>query len=331
MTETMKAVAIEGPGGPEVLKLGTHDSPDPGPGEVLIAVRAAGVNGHDLHHRKRGSHPVNPGETTLPGLEVAGEVAALGEGVTDWAVGQKVCALLRGGGYAEYAVAPQGQCMPVPDGYSWVQAAALPEAAFTVWSNVMVEARLQPGESVLLHGGTSGIGVAGIQILSALGHPVYTTAGGDEKCAVARSLGAHRVIDYHTEQFDEVITLETDGKGVDVILEIIGGDYLQRDFACMARRGRLVIIGAAKGLEEKLDLRPLVMKNLTVTGTLLRPRTDAYKKQVGDALREKVWPLYENGTIKPVIDSVFALSDAAEAHRRMEGRQHVGKVVLEVA
>ncbi len=327
----MKVIEISGPGGPEVLTEATNPRPAPADGEVLIRVRAAGVNGHDLHHRARGSHPVKPGETQLPGLEVAGEIAAVGGGVNKWKTGDKVCTLLRGGGYAEYAVAPEGQCLPVPKGYSWIEAAALPEAAFTVWSNVFEEAGLQPGESFLMNGGTSGIGVTAIQMISALGHTVFATAGGPEKCKTVKDLGATRAIDYQTEEFDQVINDETDGKGVDVILDIVGGDYLQKDFACMARGGRLVIIGAAKGLEEKLDLRPVVMKNLTLAGTLLRPRSNEYKKRVADALLEKAWPLYDSRRIFPVIDSVFPLNKAADAHRKMESRQHVGKVMLEVS
>ncbi len=325
----MKAIEISESGGPEVLKEATYPRPAPAAGEVLIRVHAAGVNGHDLHHRHRGSHPVQPGETELPGLEVSGEVAEIGEGVSQWKVGDRVCALLRGGGYAEYAVAPEGQCLPVPDGYSWVEAAALPETSFTVWSNVFEEAKLQPGESFLMNGGTSGIGVAAIQIISALGHDVYATAGGRDKCQVVKELGAICAIDYQTEEFDQVIARETGGKGVNVILDIVAGDYIQKDFECLARGGRLIIIGAARGLEEKLDLRPVVMKHLTLVGTLLRPRSNDYKKRVATALLEKVWPLYATRRIFPVIDSVFPLRDAADAHRRLESRKHIGKVILE--
>ena len=331
MNKTMKAIEISAPGGPEVLVESTQQIPQPAAGEVLIKVRAAGINGHDLHHRSRGSHPVKPNETTLPGLEVAGEIAGVGEGVTNWKEGDPVCALLRGGGYAQYAVAIEGQCMPVPEGYSWVEAAALPETSFTVWSNVFVEARLQPGETFLMNGGTSGIGVTAIQMISALGHTVFATAGGPEKCKVATKLGATRAIDYLTEDFEQVINEATNGSGVDVVLDIVGGDYLQKDLNCMAHGGRLVMIGAAKGLEENLNLRPIVMKNLTMTGTLLRPRTNAYKKKLAEELLFKIWPLYESRRISPIIDSVFPLSKAADAHRKMESRQHIGKIILEVS
>jgi len=327
----MKAIEISEPGGPEVLKEAVCPRPAPAEREVLIQVRAAGVNGHDLHHRHRGSHPVKPGETLLPGLEVAGEVAAVGTGVSKCKVGDKVCALLRGGGYAEYAVAPEGHCLPVPEGYSWVEAAALPETSFTVWSNVFEEAGLQPGESFLMNGGTSGIGVTAIQMVSALGHDVYATAGGPEKCKVVTDLGAICAIDYQAEEFDQVIARETNNGGVNVILDIVAGDYIQKDFASLAQGGRLIIIGAARGLEEKLDLRPVVMKHLTLVGTLLRPRDNDYKRRVAEALLEKVWPLYAARRIAPIIDSVFPLNNAADAHRRLESRKHIGKVILEVA
>ncbi|MEM8935259.1 MAG: NAD(P)H-quinone oxidoreductase [Pseudomonadota bacterium] len=331
MSDQMNAIEITGPGGPEVLGAASRPIPKPGVNEVLIRVRAAGVNGHDLHQRHRGHHPIAPGETDLPGLEVSGEIERIGDGVEEFVAGDKVCALLRGGGYAEYVVAPVGQVLPIPAGLNWTQAAALPEACFTVWSNVYVEAALQPGESFLMNGGTSGIGVTATQIVSSLGNRVFATAGGAKKCDFVKSLGAHRVIDYHTEDFEKVIEAETEGAGVDVILEIVCGDYLQKDLNVLGNYGRLTIIGAAKGVNEQLDLRAMVVKQLTLRGTLLRPKSLDYKKDIKDALLKKVWPLVEEGRIKAVVDSVFALNDASAAHQKMEDRKHIGKVVLEVS
>jgi NADPH2:quinone reductase len=326
----MNVAEIVSSDGHFILAPGQRPRPEPGPGEVLIEVFAAGVNGHDVHQLHRGGHPIEPGETDLPGLEVAGRVAGLGAGVTAWSIGDSVCALLRGGGYAEYATALEGNCLPVPQGLDWVQAASLPETLFTVWSNVVVDCGLSEGESFLMNGGTSGIGVTAIQALSALGYTVFATARGADKARFCERLGAQRGIDYETEDFPTVIAQETGGKGVNVILDIVGGDYLGKDLDALASGGRLVFIGAARGFRTEVDIQKLMRKRLRLCGSLLRPRPPAYKAQVAQALKARVWPLIESGRFVPVVDRTYPLAEAAAAIAHLEARQHIGKVILVV-
>ena len=329
-TADMAAVEFRGVDGHFVAAPTRRAIPSPGPGEVLIAVRAAGVNGHDVHQLHAGGHPLRPGETDLPGLEVAGEIVATGDGVSRWAPGDAVCALLRGGGYAEYAVAPEGSCLPKPDNLDWSQAAALPETYCTVWSNVFVDSALAPGETFLMNGGTSGIGVAAIQIARVLGHRVFATARGAEKVKLCETLGASRAIDYETEDFAQVIHETTDGRGVDVILDIVAGDYLGKDIDALAEGGRLVFIGGARGFVAELDVRKLMRKRLRVGGSLLRPRPDVFKARIVAELLDHVWPHLSSGRIDPMVDRRFPLDNAAEALSYVEARRHIGKVVLTV-
>lgn len=332
MTEetTMRAIEIREVGGHFALAATRRPVPTPGNGEVLIRVHAAGVNGHDVHQIHNGGHPILPGETDLPGLEVSGEIVAIGAGVTRWRPGDAVCALLRGGGYAEYALAPQGNCLPKPDNLSWAEAAVLPETFFTVWSNVFVDSALAEGETFLMNGGTSGIGVAAIQIATTLGHTVFATARGADKAIICTQLGATRGIDYESEDFAEVIAAETGGRGVDVVLDIVGGDYLDKDLLALAHGGRLVFIGAARGFVTQIDLRKVMRKQLRVGGSLLRPRPPAFKTAVAAALEARVWPHIRSGRIKPMLDRSFALEDAAQAISCLEERRHIGKIVLAV-
>ena len=327
---TMRAVEISGGGGPEMLRLTMRTTPQPKPGEVLIKVRAAGVNGHDLGQRRRGSHPIAAGETDLPGLEVSGEVAALGDGVSRLKVGDAVCALMRGGGYAEYATATESACLPPPQGFDWVHSAALPEACFTIWSNVFVDAGLKAGERVLINGGAGGIGVTAIQMAAALGAVVYVTTRGAQKVAGCLSLGASRVIDTTTEDFVAALAADTDGKGMDVIVDVVAGDYVNKDLEVLGEGGRLVIIGAARGTKAEIDTSLMSRKRLRMMSSILRPRTVAYKAMLAEHLLDKVWPLYEQGRIKAVIDSTFPLEQASKAHERMESGRHFGKVILSV-
>ena len=325
---TMSAVEISTPGGPEVLKLTERPTPQPKAGEVLIKVAAAGINRPDAFQRA-GAYPPPPGASDLPGLEVAGTIAAVGEGVRDWNVGDAVCALTPGGGYAQYCVTPAPQCLPVPKGMSMVEAASLPETFFTVWSNVFDRAKLAPGESLLVQGGSSGIGVTAIQMARALGHTVFATAGSAEKCAACAKLGA-QAINYNTEDFVAVVKKATDGRGVDVILDMVGGDYVQRELKTLADDGRLVFINTMGGRESTVDFRALMARRLTITGSTLRPRSVAFKGEIAKSLREKIWPHIEAGRIKPVIYKTFPLADAASAHVLMESSQHIGKIVLTV-
>lgn len=325
----MKAVEIATPGGPEVLRIGERPVPAPAHGEVLIKVAAAGVNRPDVEQRK-GAYPPPPGASDIPGLEIAGAVAALGPGAQGLRVGDEVCALVSGGGYAEYCPAPVPQCLPVPKGLGLVEAAALPETFFTVWQNVFDRARLEAGETILVHGGSSGIGTTAIQMAKAMGARVLTTAGSAEKCAACEKLGADRAIDYRTEDFVEIVRAETAGQGADVILDMIGGQYLERNIAALAVEGRLAVIALLGGREAKLDLALLLRKRLTIVGSVLRARTVAEKGTVAVALRRRVWPLIESGKIVPVVDSTFPLAEAAKAHARMESSVHIGKIVLRV-
>jgi NADPH2:quinone reductase len=326
---TMRAVEITQPGKPEVLKIGTRPVPQPKAGEVLIEVAAAGVNRPDTMQRA-GNYPVPPGASDIPGLELAGSIVALGKGVTSWRVGDTVTALVQGGGYAEYCTAPAPQCLPLPKGMSAVEAASLPETFFTVWSNVFDRAGLKAGESFLVQGGSSGIGVAAIQMVKALGHTVFATAGSAEKCAACVKLGADRAINYRSEDFVEVVKQATGGKGVDVILDMVGGDYVDRELKCLADDGRIVIIAFLGGSKATLYLSDILRRRLTLTGSALRPRSVEFKGAIAKKLREWIWPLIEAGKIKPVIHKTFPLAEAAKAHELMESSQHIGKIVLTV-
>ncbi len=323
----MQVVEISAPGGPEVLRLGERPRPRPGPGEVLIAVAAAGINRPDVLQRK-GVYPPPAGASDIPGLEVAGVIVEKGDAVGSFAVGDHVCALVTGGGYAEFCLAPAQQCLPVPTGLSDVEAASLPETLFTVWSNVFDRAGLRPGETLLVQGGSGGIGVAAIQLGSALGSRVFATAGSEEKCAACVRLGASRAINYRTEDFVAVVKGETGGRGVDVILDMIGGDYLMREAAALAEDGRLVFINTMGGAKAMVNLVEVMVKRLTITGSTLRARPIAVKADIARKLQQHVWPLLELGKVKPVIYRSFPFSEAAAAHALMESSQHVGKIVL---
>ena len=325
----MRAVEISAHGGPEVLKMSSRPLPELKPGEVLIKTAAAGVNRPDLLQRQGHYHPP-AGASDIPGLEVAGTIAKLGEKVSGWKVGDEVCALLAGGGYAEYCAAPAPQCLPVPKGLSLAQAASLPETFFTVWSNVFERAAIQPGETLLVQGGTSGIGVAAIQMARAFGNRVFTTSGSAEKCAACAKLGAERAFNYKTEDFVEAVKNSTGGKGVNVILDMVGGDYVPRELKALADDGRIVFIAYLGGSKATVDLGEILRRRLTLTGSTLRVRPVEFKAQIANALRAKVWPLIEAGKIKPVIDATFRLSEAAKAHLLMVSGAHIGKIVLVV-
>jgi len=323
----MRAVEISKPGPPEVLRAVERPDPTPGTGEVRIRVAAAGVNRPDVLQR-RGAYPPPPGASDLPGLEVAGEIDMLGSGVSEWHVGDRVCALLAGGGYATLCTAPAVQCLPIPKGMDVVTAAAMPETFFTVWTNVFDRGKLRAGESALFHGGSSGIGTTAIQLAVARGSRVFATAGSDEKCRACEQLGAERAINYRTEDFVEVVKQLTGGRGVDLILDIVGGDYIPRDLASLAVEGRLVVIGFMGGDTATIDFRRVLGRRLTITGSTLRPRSPAEKGEIATALRWEVWPLVEQGVVKPIVYRTFPLEDAAAAHRLMESSEHVGKIVL---
>lgn len=325
----MTAIEITAPGGPEALKPAKRPVPQPGKGEILIEVHAAGINRPDVLQRM-GKYEPPPGTTDIPGLEVAGTVAALGEGVTDFKAGDKVCALLAGGGYAEYVAVPAAQALPVPDGMSMVEAACLPETFFTVWSNVFDRGRLKEGETFLVHGGSSGIGTTAIPLAKAFGAKVFTTAGSAEKCAACVELGADRAINYKDEDFVEVIKAETGGKGVDVVLDMVGGDYIPRTVSIMAPEGRHVSIAFLQSPKISLNFFPVMTKRLTLTGSTLRARSVADKKAIADQLREKVWPLLAARKLAPRIFRTFPLAEAAAAHALMESSQHIGKIALTV-
>jgi NADPH:quinone reductase len=325
----MRAVEISQPGGPEVLRLVERPRPLAGLREVLIKVAAAGVNRPDISQRK-GTYPPPPGASDIPGLEIAGVVVALGAGVTSLTAGDEVCALVTGGGYAEYCAAPEQQCLPVPRGLTLVETASLPETFFTVWSNVFERGRLTAGESILIQGGSSGIGVAAIQLASAFGSRVFATAGSVKKCAVCEQLGAERAINYRTEDFAEVARRATDGRGVDLVLDMVGGDYVPREIDVLAEEGRLVLIATMGGTKAEVDLRCIMGRRLTITGSMLRRRSVEFKGAIATALREKVWPLLEAGRVKPIVHATFPIDQASEAHRALERGEHVGKLVLVV-
>ena len=326
----MRAIEITQYGAPEVLQLCERPVPTLKDGEVLIKVHAAGVNRPDVFQRQ-GNYPVPPGASDLPGLEVAGEIVGGDIADSGFQHGDLVCALVQGGGYAEYCAAPLAQCLPVPRGLSALQAAALPETFFTVWSNVFERARLSQGESLLVQGGTSGIGVAAIQIATALGHRVFATAGSDDKCRACEALGAERGINYRTEDFEQVVKMATADHGVDVILDMVGGDYLPREIKTLADDGRLVVIALLGGAKAQLDLNQILRRRLVVTRSTLRPRPVAFKAHIAEQLRARVWPLLENGKIKPVIHQTFPLAQAALAHAMMESSTHIGKIMLTLA
>ena len=326
---TMRAIEISAPGGPEVLRVAERPRPQPRAGEVLIAVRAAGVNRPDLAQRA-GLYPPPPGASDLPGLEVAGVVAALGPGTAGCSVGDAVCALCNGGGYAEYVAVPAGQCLPLPRGLDFIQAAALPETLFTVWANVFARGRLVAGETFLVHGGASGIGTTAIQLACTFGARVFATAGGVDKCAACVRLGAERCFDYRNEDFVSGLRAATAGRGANLILDMVGGDYLPRNLQALATDGRLVQIATQRGREAPLDLALMMSKRLTLTGSTLRPQSPAAKAAIAEALRARVWPLLASGRVRPQIHAVFALADAATAHRTLEAGRHVGKIVLRV-
>ncbi|MFN3727811.1 MAG: NAD(P)H-quinone oxidoreductase [Allosphingosinicella sp.] len=325
----MNAIDPAEPGGPEVLELVRRPVPKPGPGEVLIKVAAAGVNRPDVLQR-RGLYPPPPGAPSVPGLEVAGTVAALGKGVTTLEPGQPVCALLAGGGYAEYAVAPAGQCLPVPDALTMIEAAAMPETLFTVWTNLFERAYARDGETVLVHGGTSGIGTMAIALAKLFGLKILVTCGSDEKCARAEALGADGAINYREQDFAEAVKDFTGGRGVDIVVDMVGGDYFSRNLACLADDGRHVSIAVQRGAEADLNLFDIMRRRLTITGSTLRPRSAEFKSLVAQELLASVWPHVEEGQLKPVIDATFPLDAAADAHRRMEAGEHIGKIVLTI-
>lgn len=328
LPDDMIAVEIARPGGPEVLTPVRRALPEPDAGEILIRVEAAGVNRPDVMQRE-GRYPPPPGASDLPGLEVAGEIAALGDGATGaHGLGDRVMALVPGGGYAEFCRAPAGHALAIPDALSAVEAGAMPETVFTVWSNVFVRARLQPGETLLVHGGSSGIGSMAIRMAGLFGSPVLATAGSAEKCTFCRQLGAARAINYREEDFVAATLEATDGRGADVILDMVGGEYMERNFRAAAVEGRIAVISFLGGARAGADFTPLLVKRLTLTGSTLRPRSNAEKAALADELAQRIWPHVEAGRLRPVIDSTFALNDAAEAHRRMDSGAHMGKIVL---
>ncbi len=325
----MTVVEIAAPGGPEQLKPARRPLPQPGEGEVLVRVAAAGVNRPDVMQRQ-GRYPPPPGASDLPGLEIAGEIVALGPKVTGKSVGDAVTALLPGGGYAAYAVAAAPLCLPIPQGISMVEAAAIPETFFTVWTNLFDRGRCKPGETVLIHGGTSGIGTTAIQLAAAWGARVFATAGSDDKARACERLGAVRGINYRTEDFVEVMRAQTGGKGVDVILDMVAGSYVPRNLDIAALEGRIVVISLLGGSRAEINMGLILTKRLTLTGSTLRARTVAQKAEVADAVHKNIWPLLSAGRVRPVIHATFPLAEAAEAHRLMETSNHIGKIVLTI-
>jgi NADPH2:quinone reductase len=325
----MKAIEIATPGGPEQLRLTDRPMTHPGDGEVLIRVAAAGVNRPDVVQRQ-GHYPPPPGASDLPGLEVAGTVTALGSNVTGISVGDEVTALLSGGGYAEYATAPAPLCLPIPPGLSMIEAAALPETYFTVWTNLFERGGCKTGDNVLVHGGTSGIGTTAIQLAAAFGARVFATAGTHAKARFCESLGAARGIDYRTEDFVEIVKSATEGKGADIILDMVAGTYVQRNIEAAAVDGRIVVIAVLGGARAEIMMNKIMVKRLTLTGSTLRPRTIAQKAVVAEGVRRNVWPLLATRRVRPIIHATFPLAEAAEAHRLMETSNHIGKIMLTV-
>ncbi len=323
----MRAIEVQNPGQGYMLAVAQIEKPPPAAGEVLIKIAAAGLNRADLA-QAMGGYPPPPGAPATLGMECSGEIAALGSGVTAFKLGDKVCTLLGGGGYAEYVAVSEKLVLPVPKGVGLVEAAALPEVHFTVWTNLMDAARLKPGESVLIHGGSSGIGTAAIQMVHARGHRVFTTAGSAGKCAAIKALGADVAINYREQDFVEVVKGATGGKGVDVILDMVGGDYIQRNMSAAAVWGRIVNIAYQSGMAANVNFGPMLMKRLSLLATTLRARTNDEKGVIRDALLREVWPLIDTGKIKPVVDRVYPLAEAGDAHKRMAGSEHIGKILL---
>ena len=329
ITTTMTVIEISEPGGPDVLRPAERPTPAPGLSEALIKVAAAGVNRADVAQRL-GKYPPPPGASDIPGLEVAGTIEQTGPGVHEWRAGDRVCALVTGGGYAEFCVAPAPQCLPVPRGWDFVEAAAIPETFFTVWTNVFERGRLKPGESILIHGGSSGIGTTAIQLARAFGSRVFATAGSAEKCAACQQLGAELAINYRDTDFVAAIRDATGGRGVDVVLDMVGGEYVQRNIDALALEGRLVQISTLGGAKANINMALVMQRRLTITGSTLRVRSVTEKGAIAKALREHVWPLVESGVVRPVVHATFPLRAAAEAHRLMESSRHIGKLVLVV-
>lgn len=324
-----RVINISSFGGPEVLVPEYRDVPKPAPGEILVQVAAAGVNRPDLRQRS-GHYPPPPGVTEIPGLEISGTVVAVGPDVRAWSVGDGVCALVAGGGYAEFCVIPAGQCLPIPKGFSFIEAAALPETFFTVWHNLFERAALNAGETVLIHGGASGIGTAAIQLARAFGAEVFVTAGTDEKCESCLRIGAREAFNYRTGDFVAQVAAATSGRGVDVILDMVAGPYVPRNLACLAVGGRLSIIALQGGRSAEINLETLMRRRMTITASTLRPQPISDKARIAESLQSQVWPLLDRGTIKPVIHAVFPLDQAAAAHAELERGEHVGKVMLSV-
>jgi NADPH2:quinone reductase len=325
----MLAIEISTPGAPDVLISADRPVPSPALDELLIRVEAAGVNRPDVLQRQ-GRYAPPPGASDLPGLEVAGTIAALGQRVVGWSVGDRVCALVSGGGYAEYCVAPAPQCLPIPVGLDVIHAAGIPETTFTVWTNVFERGRLAKGESILVHGGSSGIGTTAIQLARASGARVFATAGSAEKCNACEGLGAALAVNYHEQDFVEAVRDATGGRGVDVVLDMVGGDYLQRNIDVLGMDGRLVMIGGQRGMTSQIDITPLLRRRLTLTGSTLRPRSVTEKGAIARAVHERVWPLFESGAVRVIVHATYPLRDAAEAHRVMESSAHIGKLILRV-
>jgi putative PIG3 family NAD(P)H quinone oxidoreductase len=329
MRKTMIAIEIPNPGGPEVLVPVERPVPAIGPGDVLVKVGAAGVNRPDVLQRQ-GRYPPPPGITDIPGLEVAGTIEAVGSSVTSWQPGDRVCALVSGGGYAEFCAVPAPQCLPAPRGMDVTHAAAIPETTFTVWTNVFERGALRKGETILIHGGSSGIGTTAIQLAHALGAHVYATAGSAEKCAACESLGAQKAINYRQTDFVSAIKDLTNGHGVDVVLDMVAGDYVQRNIEVLAMNGRLVMIGRQGGVKSEIDVMPILRKRLVLTGSTLRTRSVEEKGALAQSVYQHVWPLFESGAIRVIVHQTFPLPHASEAHRLMESSAHVGKIVLQV-
>lgn len=328
--DQMRVIEISEPGGPEKLISSHRPVPQPASGEVLIQVAAAGINRPDCLQRQ-GHYPPPPGASDIPGLEVAGTVVNLGEGIGSWQIGDQVCALLTGGGYAEYCTAPAAQCLPIPSGLSLQQAAALPETFFTVWSNLFDRAQLKPGEILLIHGGASGIGTTAIQLAKALGSRVFVTVGDSQKVQTCLNLGAECAINYREADFVQVVKENTSNRGVDVILDMVGGDYVQRNLSALTVEGRLVYIAFLRGAKIELNLAPVMLKRLTITGSTLRARPIADKALIAQSLQKIVWPLLADGTVQPIIHQIFPLAEAAAAHHLMESNRHIGKLLLQVS
>ena len=325
----MKYINIIEAGGPEVLHLEETEVPSPAAGQVLVKVKAAGVNRPDVMQR-RGLYPPPPGASNIPGLEISGEVVEVNSDINWPKPGEQVCALVSGGGYAEYCVAEAALCLPLPAGFSHEQAAAIPETFFTVWSNVFDRGQLETGESLLVHGGSSGIGTAAIQLAKARGASVYTTAGSEEKCQACLELGADAAINYHEEDFVEVCMRLSEHKGIDVILDMVAGPYISRDIELAAEDGRIILIAGLQGFRAEIDFLAVMRKRLTISGSTLRPRPVAFKADIARKLHEEAWPLFANGQVKPVIHKVFPLAEASKAHQLMESSQHIGKLILQL-